>query len=423
MLVILGHWLVSYIDYDRRGRLTGHSALESMPWAYPLTWVFQVLPVFFMVGGYANAASLTSHRARGEEAVTWLQDRAGRLVRPTTTLLLVLVAGALIAWPVGADPTEVRMAVWTATIPLWFLLAYLVVVSLAPVSYALHRRFGAAVPLVLLGLVALGDVARLTGNSPLAYGSYLFGWVAIHQVGYFWRDGRLPVGPLRALPLLLGGVLALVLLTVPGPYPVTMIDIGGIRIKNSSPPTLALLATAATQLGLIMVTYHRAQAWLRRRRPWQLVVGVNSVLLTMFLWQMSAVLLVAGALSWAGVLPTPKVDTAHWWLWRLPWLVMLSLVLAVLVAIFARVETHRVHHPEARPAWVPVPLCRLLTSSAPRLLLTVGGYAAVVIGLLLNSITPRGDPERLGIPPLALAVYLAGALALRLLISVPVRQR
>jgi peptidoglycan/LPS O-acetylase OafA/YrhL len=423
MLVILGHWLVSYIDYDKHHRLTGHSALESLRWAYPLTWLFQVLPVFFVVGGYANAASLTSHRARGEDALSWLQERAARLVRPTTALLLVLVTGALIAWPLGADPAEVRLAVWTATVPLWFLLAYLVVVALAPVSHALHRRFGAAVPLVLLGLVALGDIARFAGHSALAYGSFLFGWVAVHQTGFFWRDGRLPIGPRRALPLLIGGVLALVLLTVPGPYPLTMIDVAGTRIKNSSPPSLALLATAATQLGLIMVLYHPAQRWLHRRRPWELVVGVNSVLLTMFLWHLSAVLVVAGSLSFAGVLPTPKVGTTLWWLWRIPWLVMLSLVLAVLLAIFARVELRHLHHPEARRAWTPVPLCRVLTSSAPRLLLTVGGYVGVVAGLLLNSIAAREHPERLGIPPVALALYLAGALALRLLISVPVRRR
>ena len=71
LLVVLGHWLVSAIG-GGHGRLTGHSALESLTWAYPITWLFQVIPVFFMVGGYANAASLTSHRNRGGTAAGWL---------------------------------------------------------------------------------------------------------------------------------------------------------------------------------------------------------------------------------------------------------------------------------------------------------------------------------------------------------------
>lgn len=31
--------------------------------------------MFFIVGGYANAASLASHRRHGDDAITWLQDR------------------------------------------------------------------------------------------------------------------------------------------------------------------------------------------------------------------------------------------------------------------------------------------------------------------------------------------------------------
>jgi fucose 4-O-acetylase-like acetyltransferase len=136
MLVVLGHWLITVIRYEPDRRLTGHSALEYLPWAYPITWLFQVMPVFFMVGGYANATSLSSRRDRGGDAVGWLQDRAARLVRPTTALLLALAAAALIAQPLGADPGQTRTAVWVASIPLWFLSAYLVVVVLTPIMFA-----------------------------------------------------------------------------------------------------------------------------------------------------------------------------------------------------------------------------------------------------------------------------------------------
>lgn len=56
----LGHWLVTVISYDQRGRPVGHSALEDLAWARPATWLVQVMPIFFLVGGYANAASLRS---------------------------------------------------------------------------------------------------------------------------------------------------------------------------------------------------------------------------------------------------------------------------------------------------------------------------------------------------------------------------
>ena len=69
--VVLGHWLISGIGYDQRGRPTGHSALDQLPWAFPITWVVQVIPMVFIVGGYANAASLASHRRRGSTGGAW----------------------------------------------------------------------------------------------------------------------------------------------------------------------------------------------------------------------------------------------------------------------------------------------------------------------------------------------------------------
>ena len=50
-LVVLGHWLIAVLDHDVAGRLRGHNALEDITWARPGTWLFQVMPLFFLVGG------------------------------------------------------------------------------------------------------------------------------------------------------------------------------------------------------------------------------------------------------------------------------------------------------------------------------------------------------------------------------------
>jgi hypothetical protein len=416
--VVLGHWLISGIRYDEHGRPTGSSALESLPWAFPITWVVQVMPLFFIIGGYANAASLASHRARGGDAVAWLLDRTGRLVRPTTTLLLVLAGGAALARVSHVDPEFTRMAVWVASIPLWFLSAYLVVVAAAPLMYRLHQRFGWRVPAVLVALVALGDVARLSGKEILGAGSFLFGWLAIHQVGFAWRDGALRFRARTWAPLLFGGLVALVALTVAGPYPISMIDVSGERLHNASPPTLALLAAAAFQLGLVMSVRDRAERWLRRGRPWRAVVAMNSVVFTVFLWHMSAVVLLVGLLHALRLLPTPPVATAAWWLWRLPWLLMLAVVLAVLVAVFGRLE---MRPSRSRGAGLLPALLRGTAAPLPRLLLTAAAFAAVIAGLVSNNLAPRTGEYLVGIPGAGLVAYLAGASVLRLLRSPPAR--
>ncbi|MFI7026456.1 acyltransferase [Micromonospora sp. NPDC049900] len=430
IMVVLGHWAVATIGYDEHGQPDGHSALPAIPWALPLTWAVQVMPVFFLVGGYANAASLAAHRSRGGDATGWLLGRSARLLRPTSALVLALAGSALVARLVGAEPHMVRTVVWFATIPLWFLAAYLVVVPLTPLTYALHRRFGLAVPIALALLVAAGDLGRATGHETAALPNYLLGWLAVHQVGFAWYDARrghcdpsgngtarprrahrwtrcLPMSRRAALVLTVTGLGVAVLLTGPGPYPISMINIPGQRLDNAAPPSIALLAVATAQLGLILLLRERAERWLHRSRPWQAVIAVNSVVLTVFLWHLSAVILLVGALDRLGLLPTPSAGSAAWLAWRLPWVLLLTVVLAALVAVFGPIEarTGRSTPTDGRPTsrWVGVT--------------AVAAFGAVGYALVANSATAKTAPEPLGLPVAALVAYLAGAGVLRLLRS------
>ena len=61
--VVYGHWLLTDITY-RNGQLSGVDALDYVSWGRWVTWGFQVMPVFFLVGGYVNAVSWKTHRAR-----------------------------------------------------------------------------------------------------------------------------------------------------------------------------------------------------------------------------------------------------------------------------------------------------------------------------------------------------------------------
>jgi peptidoglycan/LPS O-acetylase OafA/YrhL len=412
LIVVAGHWMVIVVTEGTHG-VEGFSALEVLPWGRPITWLLQVIPVFFMVGGFANAASLVSHTRGGGEAEDWLLDRSARLVRPTTVLLVALAAAALVARLAGVDPLQLGRAVWLATIPLWFLLVYLVVVFLTPLMHRLHRRAGLVVPLVLVGLVAVGDVARLAFDAEtLQLGNYLFAWLAVHQIGFAWQDGTLPVRPRVAVPLLVGGAVALVFFTVVGPYPVSMVDIPGTSLRNLSPPTLALLALATAQLGLVLLLRDAGERWLRRLGPWTAVIAVNSVILTVLLWHMSAFLLVIPAVYASGLFPPPQPpgDTSGWLLWKLPWLAAAFIVLGALVALFGRFETRGLRGAQARRSrWTP----RALGRPWPRALATIVGYAAAVFGLLGVAVAGPVDRGPLGLPTGALAVFLIGAVLLR----------
>ncbi|MEV5411763.1 acyltransferase [Thermopolyspora sp. NPDC052614] len=399
--VVLGHWLAVHVTYD--GGFEGGSVLETVAWTRPLTWLFQVMPIFFLVGGYANAASLASYRGRGGNAVEWTLRRTGRLVRPTAALLAVLTAAALAARAAGVDPGLGGTAVWLAGIPLWFLVAYIAVVVLTSVMYGAHRRFGLAVPVGLAALVGVGDLARLGAGVPyVGDANYLFAWLAVHQLGIAWRDGRLPARRAVALPMAGLGLVALTGLTVAGPYPVSMVGIPGEEIQNTSPPTLALLALAVTQTGIALLLHDAGNRWLRRVRPWTAVVAVNSVIMTLFLWHMSALVIGVLALHAAGLLPQAAPGSPYWLLLRLPWLGVLALILAGLVAVFGRVERRTGPLPAPGSAAGPVPF-----------VLTLAGAAGALGGILAVAVAGPGDHGPAGLSTPGLVAFFAGAAVLR----------
>jgi peptidoglycan/LPS O-acetylase OafA/YrhL len=393
-LVVLGHWFVVAVRY-RNGVLSGDNALHVLDWLHPFTWLFQVMPIFFLVGGYASSASLASHRAAGGDSVGWVLRRTDRLLRPTTALFVVLPAATVVAVALGADKEVLGTAAWLASVPLWFLLAYLAMVVLTPALVSLHRRVGLAAPVAMVVLVGVADLFRLVLDVPyVGESSYLFGWLAVYQLGFSWRDGRLPVGRRAALALTVGGLAALVGLTA-GPYGTSMV------VHNANPPTLALMALAATQVGVVLAVRPAANRWLRRSGPWTAVVAANAVILTVFLWHMTAAAIAAAVMFPTGLMAQPALDDRMWLAWRVPWLLSCAVVLTGLVAVFAPIELRR-------------PLRRAPDRSVRRDGLTVVGMAAALAGMLGVALSGSDYHGVTGLPWGAVSSYLCGAALLRL---------
>ena len=195
-------------------------------------------------------------------------------------------------------------------------------------------------------MVALGAAVALADLGQFTYGVAAFGylntalvWVFVHQLGYFWRDGSLrPVR--RRWALALGGLCALVGITSLDVYPRSLVALQGQERSHLFPTTAGVAALAVFQTGVATLLAPAIARWLRRRGPWMAVTAINSVILTVFLWHMTALLVALLALERAGLKPLPE-PTAAWWLQRPLWLVAPGIVLAALVAVFARFELPR----------------------------------------------------------------------------------
>jgi fucose 4-O-acetylase-like acetyltransferase len=358
LVVVLGHWLIAVVQWDGQ-RATASNALAEAPALQWLTWLFQVMPLFFVVGGFANRAALRSSSGRQPTTAAYLTSRVRRLAAPVLPLALTwLVAGPVLRHVVGLDGATVDLLTKTLAQPLWFLAVYLLVSALAPLTLRLHERtHPLAVAAALTAVVAVNDLTRLPFVHHL---NYLAVFVLAHQLGYSLGDGRLDRLTRRhAATLAAAGAAALVVLTGPGPYPRSMLGVPGEATSNMSPPSLAIVALTALQLGLVLLARPALGRLLHRSRPlWTAVVVVSGSIMTVFLWHLTA-LAAGAALLLAGPLPFPTghaVGSGGWWLLRLPWLATMALVLAGIVAVAGRTErralTTKTTDGGSRP-WLP----------------------------------------------------------------------
>ncbi len=399
-IVIIGHWFMAVILIGPDGVVTATNTLALLPWLQPATWLLQVMPVFFLVGGFSHATALASLERRGGTYADFVRSRAGRLLRPTAVFVTVWLAFALVVELTGHDRGVLRLATQTVAQPLWFVGVYLGVVALAPAMLRLHRlgatvrlKLGGAavriklggetVPILLGGAAAVVDIARFVWGVPdIAYLNVAFVWLAAHQLGFLYADGTLTrdgrAGRRTAISLATAGLAAMAAMTAFGPYPMSMVGMPGDRLSNMSPPTVALLAHVVWLTGLVLLLREPLSRWLQRPRVWANVIAANGLAMTAFLWHLTA-MFAATALTVALDLAQPAVGSPEWWLLRPVWLAALALLTAAMVLLFRRADQPR-----------PVRVTAATWEARGRTVAAAGGMVLAVLGVLGLSVVGFG---------------------------------
>ena len=394
LFVITGHWLVATAYYDGdTGELHPVALLDIEPWTQWLSWLFQVMPIFFIVGGYSNAVSLESASRRGIDYAGWLAGRLHRLLTPLLVLILVWAGLSFAMHLFGAREETVVFLSRSALVPTWFLAIYTMIVLLAPATYGLWRRYGFASFWAYVVLAILVDVAFFRFDLQwLGWSNYFWVWLAVHHLGFAWRDGRLG-GPLRLLLYSLAGLLLLVGLVFPGPYPLAMAGSPGEAVSNTLPPKITLLALGVCQFGLLLAVEKPMQRLLDRAAVWTATVIVNTMIMTVYLWHMTVLVFLLGLLYVSGGIGlTVEPGSSGWWWSRPLWIGVLLLLLLPVALLLSPLERR------ARPKDAPVP-------AGARL---VGGAIAAGLGIALLTLMGFDGNPLSGFHVGALALVIAG---------------
>ncbi|MFF2773983.1 acyltransferase [Streptomyces sp. NPDC058052] len=337
--VVLGHWLVTALVADS-GTLRVESPLGRLPAFTPVSWVFQTLAVFFLVGGYVAARGHAAARARGEGHGRWVAGRLGRLFRPVGPLLVVwlVASGAMLAC--GVPWRTVHALGRLVLSPLWFLLVLAALTAATPLVARVH-------PLWPFAVVLHVDVVRFGLGGPDAIGwlNLPAGWLVPYCLGAFLAR-RGPLAPAAARILLLCGAAATGLLVAFAGYPGSMVGVPGAPVSNLNPPTLAAVTFGLAQCGGALLLLGPLRRALRRPAAWTAVALLNLCAMTVFLWHQTAMIAVtAGGLLATDLLGRGPLTGLHtvpdapdWILARLGWLPLFAVALLLCGAVFHAYE-------------------------------------------------------------------------------------
>jgi fucose 4-O-acetylase-like acetyltransferase len=395
LLVVVIHLLM--VGVRTHGGIALERPLEEQPWFPHVTWVGQIMPLFFVVGGFASMTAWRSLQRRGGSADDYVRSRVLRLAQPTVPLFVFYVvaigAGLLIIAATGALPFAVLDGVFVgAGSPLWFIAAYALCQSLVPFLARLHAIAAKRTVLVLLaGVVVVDAVHYQPGLYWLGLLNLLFVWPLIQQIGFWYADGFFDRCTWWQLALIsLGGVGMLWPLTALGPYDVNM-------LVNLNPPTLPLVFLGLSQAAFLRLLKRPLSALMRTAGAKAVVFLVGTRLMTIYLWHLPLIVALSGlALLIPGASPPP--GSAEWWLTRPIEYVLVLAALFALSLLVGRWELPR--EPGVTPPRPFVALAALLTIAVPVLLIPLGldfvlaVAGAITFGVAILILGRWGTAER-----------------------------
>lgn len=284
VVVMFGHCALLLATIDDNGLQIGN-ILGELPNLAPITWVVQVMPLFFLAGGAAGAYSWHPGRIAWG---TWLFTRAQRLCRPVFWYLAFWGVALVAAWALLGAESAAGLGRECVAL-LWFLGVYLVVLAFVPALTRLRTLGATAAVVAGLLLAAAGfDALRFTLGAPDAgLANFIIVWLIPMVIGVAYARGLVN----RAVALA-GAAVALaaqVLLAVAGPYEVALVVTGIEHTSNVSPPT-TLLALHCTWMSLLFVAAAGPiRRWAQRPRVWKVVATGNAGAMTLYLWHIPAI--------------------------------------------------------------------------------------------------------------------------------------
>lgn len=401
--VVLLHAIMVGVTIGESGPLFANAS-DGTWWITPLSWVLQVMPLFFVIGGFSGLLAYRRSRLRGGAARDFVAARLHRLLRPAVFTILVIGFALAVLTVLRVPADLIAIAGFRYGQPLWFLGVFVLCQVLLPALAAAHERR----PFATIGALALASVLvdalrAASGFDGLGFLNLAFVWMTLQQLGFFLADGRIDALGRRIRIIAVAGAAAVLALTfLTGIYSPDL-------IANINPPTAALLLVGLVHTGALSLHRERIARLSRRPVAAAFTEFVTRRAMTVYLWHMPVLLTMAGASAAFALFSgaaLPALDSAGWWAGRPLWLVTALALTAVVAMAFTRFETEPT--PVATPSSGRLALGALVGLIGIVMLLALGtsvATAMIAVALLTASLRlARRTPPPPALSPAAFSL-------------------
>jgi hypothetical protein len=450
-VVVFGHLLMAVVYWPEQGEVRIGNLMASYPTLQYLTWLLQVMPVFFAFGGASSVIAWRKADAGDVLYSAWMWGRVQRLLRPVLVYLAIMaVFGAAMTLFVGPQLDPLLSII---NGPLWFLGVYTLTLLFLPFMWWVHRKNRAIAFVVLIPLAVIDSVGVTILGWPVWTGflNFLFVWLVIQQLGFFWAEDT------RHRTWVTIAITSFVInaaLVYYGPWPMSLVGLPGDVLdynelsvlgvtisvpgfhgeySNMSPPSVILLLHGLTLVSLVFVARRPLERLLHRPRVWLVTTFMMMTSMSLYIWHLLAIVLSLTTLRFLGLRPPTRLDangfpeptsTGDYALWFLLFLAVFVAYLAVLVLLTWSTQYRPL------PVWDTPPRWSVLPLRAPgwlyvTLVVVSGvmvGFGILVVALIGFAGFPLHNAEWAGLTLNALVgivLLLGGSLLMRSLTRQP----
>ena len=262
----------------------------------PITWVTAGMALFFFSTGFTNKIAWYSNVGRDGSQWKFLTDRVDSLMGSVLVWIFFItlslnIVSKYIYFPLYITNQEDGILTVTEFImwPLWLVSIYLAVVLFCPLTIYLHKKNPyLTLSLLIFSLVLIDNIEFNLSLSYIKLFNYLLFWLTVHQLGYFYADGKIFTYNKTVFAVIAAFSYSYLtyIFTTSNQY-LSVANYRLLSFSNEDPPTSIYLVASIGLISLFLVFRVQFENLMNNKTIWFIFSIIHSNIYTLFLWHIA----------------------------------------------------------------------------------------------------------------------------------------